>query len=100
MYQSLGSLDSLVYFTLASFLKNLGQLPGDEYTGESQLLGGEYTGESRLPSSEYTGESITNTNNFLKIRKNFKAFLGMSKGKRRSCLIKKTRVKNLMTLSL
>ncbi len=33
------------------------QLPGGEYTGESQLLGGEYTGESRLPGDEYTGES-------------------------------------------
>ncbi len=76
---------------------NLGRLPGvfpgDEYTGESRLPGGEYTRESRLLGSEYTGESITNTNNFLKIRKSSKSFLGMSNGKRRSCLMKKTRVK-------
>jgi hypothetical protein len=46
------------------------QLPGDEYTGESQLPvvntpgslvspGDEYTGESRLPCDEYTGESTS-----------------------------------------
>ena len=94
-----------MYFALASFYKtNLGwlpgvfitgesRLPGDEYTGESWLPGGEYTGESQLSGSEYTGESITNTNNFLKSQKNSKSFLGMSNGTRRSCLMKKTRVK-------
>ncbi len=56
-------------------------------------LDDEYPGESQLPGSEYTGESITNTNNFLKSQKNSKSFLGMSNGTRRSCLMKKTRVK-------
>jgi hypothetical protein len=37
---------------------------------------------------EYTGESITNTNNFLKSRKNLKPFLGMSNGTR-SYMVKK-----------
>ncbi len=69
------------------------QLPGDEYTGESRLPGNDYTGESRLPGSEYTGESITNSNNSSNIRKNSKSFLGVSKGTRRRCLMKKTRVK-------
>ncbi len=69
------------------------QLPGDEYIGESQLPGDEYTEESRLPSSEYTGESITNSNNSSNIRKNLKSCLAVFNGTRRSCLMKKTRVK-------
>jgi hypothetical protein len=51
-----GEIDSLVYFSLASFLiTNLDRLPGGEYTGKSQP-----------PGSEYTGESIMSTNTFLK----------------------------------
>jgi hypothetical protein len=76
------------------------RLPGDEYTGESRLPGDEYTGESRLPGSEYTRVSITNSNNSSNIQKNSKSFLGVSNGTRRRCLMKKTRVKNLVTLSL
>ncbi len=60
---------------------------------ESLLPGDEYTGESWLPVGEYTGESITNTYNFLKSQQNLKCFLGMSNRTRRSCLMKKTRVK-------
>jgi hypothetical protein len=91
-------------------LTNLGQLPSGAYTGESQLSGDEYaresqlpsdeyTEESRLPGSEYIGESITNSNNSLNIQKNLKSFLGVSNGIRR-CLMKNSRVKNLVTLSL
>jgi hypothetical protein len=76
------------------------QLPGDEYTGESRLPGVFTTRESRLPGSEYTGESITNSNNSLNIRKNSKSFLGVPNWTRRRCLMEKTRVKNLVTLSL
>jgi hypothetical protein len=104
-----------VYFAPAGFFllqSNLGQLPGGEYTGESQLSGDEYTGESRLPGDEhtkesqlpggeYTGELIKNTSNSLSIRKNLKSFLGVSNGTSKSCLMKKkTESKNLMTLSL
>jgi hypothetical protein len=105
VYYSQGSLNSLVYFALAGSLDTcLGrlpggeyteesQLPGDEYTGESRLPGDEYTEESRLPGSEYTGESITNSNNSSNIRKNSKFCLAVFNGTRRSCLMKKTRVK-------
>ncbi len=50
-------------------------------TNLGSTLSDEYTGKSLLPSGESTGESITNTNNFLKIRKNSKSFLGMYNGK-------------------
>ncbi len=69
------------------------QLPDDEYTGESRLPCDEYTDESRLPGSEYTGESITNSNNSSNIRKNSKSCLAVFNGTRRSCLMRKTRVK-------
>jgi hypothetical protein len=76
-------------------------LPGESWLPDvfctSKFLKNKF---SRLLGDEYTGESITNTNNFLKIWKISKSFLGISKGKRKSCLMKKTRVKNLVTLSL
>jgi hypothetical protein len=75
------------------FITGESRLPSDEYTRESRLPGGEYTGEFWLLGTEYTGESITNTNKLLKIQKNLKSFLGMSNRKRRSCLMKKSRVK-------
>jgi hypothetical protein len=95
------------------------KLPGSEYTTESRLPCDEYTGEStswciwnkhRLPGVFTTGECIhyrgsldspvMNTQEsrlrikiLLENLKNLKSFLGMSSGKRRSCLMKKTRVK-------
>jgi hypothetical protein len=85
-------------------LTNLGQLPGGEFTWESQLSGDEYARESRLPGdeytedsglrgNEYTGESITNSNNSSYFRKNLKSFLGVSNGTRRKCLMKNQSLK-------
>jgi hypothetical protein len=45
------------------------------------------------PVVKYTGESITNLNNSSNIRKNLKSCLSVFNGTRRSCLMKKNRVK-------
>ncbi len=55
---------------------------------------------NRLPGIFITGESITNTNNLMIIKKNLKSFLDVPIGTRRSCLKKKLKMKNFVTLSL
>ncbi len=52
------------------------------------------------PNGEYTREKMANMNNFRDICQNSKSFLGMSNGTKRSCLMKKKEMKNLMILSL
>ncbi len=47
-----------------------------------------------------TGEAPEKSNIFMNIRKKSKSLLGLSTGARRSCLKKKTKVKNLVALSL
>jgi hypothetical protein len=55
---------------------------------------------NRLPGVFIARESITNTNNSTNIRQNSKSFLCLSIGTRRSCLMKKPDMKNLVTLFL
>jgi hypothetical protein len=66
----------------------------------TRVSGAVTAGESRLPGVFITGESITNTNNFMNIRKNSKSLLDVPTGTRRSCLKKKTETNNLVTLFL
>ncbi len=93
MFNNLGRLPGV-------FTTGESQLPGDEYRGETRLPDDEYTWESQLPGSECTGVLIINSNNSSNIRKNSKSFLGVYNRTRRRGLMKKTRVKNLVTLSL
>jgi hypothetical protein len=54
----------------------------------------------QLPGVFIAGESIMNTNNSTNIQKNLKSFLGMPIETRRSSMMKKPDVRNLVTLFL